>query len=315
MDGSLLLSGSLFVASEVALCGVLCGCCARGSRSELRGPGDSEAVTLDIADTGAMAGSVDTAPLTNAPSGVVEGARHPRCVHPTSVRDGRDRIVPVAATGLHWPRIHDHTAERPNCEPEAAWQWLQRSWGLFIICWSGCLAILVTFGQIRTAAEADQPGRLVTSLDVVLWSSSCSAGLTCFGWGVLATVAILLVLVGIKGARYPWPVPLLLVFSPLEDVNLGIVFGGSRFALEAAIIFFVVLIGIVAWATYNLSIARKTQKHLGCSWGSAAAVGSAISVVCAAAAVAMDIAADTKPNYGVHGAYGLVASAGSAVSI
>ena len=306
MDGSwvLVLSGSLFAVSIGALGLALYACePAVHSASELAQSDEHEdelpraEAAVAISSSGKMGSSMDTAPLTGKQP---EGAP-PRCIHPTSISGGRDRIAPVVATGLHWPRVLDHTAPVPDCEPVAAWQWLQRSWGLFIICWAGCLAILVTFDQIRSAAEAPEPSGLVSSLDVLLWTSSCRAGLTCFGWAVLATVAVLLVLVGYKGARHPWPLPLLMVFSPLEDVNLGIVFGGSSFALEAATIFFGVLIGIVAWTSYHLARARKTQEHLGCSWGSAAAVGCAISIVGAAAAVAIDVATDRAARYGVHG--------------
>lgn len=304
------LSGllSLFGASVALLGVVLCCCEPQGGAVEHRASKIAQTDEEQVAAADASAGdisamvhpSVDTAPLTGKHMTTEDGAP-PRWVHPTSVSGGCDRIAPVAATGLHWQPVLDHSAPCPDCEPAAAWRWLQRSWGLFIICWAGCLVILVAFDQIRSGAEAPEPSSLITSLDDLLWTSTCRAGLTCFGWGILAIVAILLVLVGLKGARHPWSVPLLVLFSPLEDVNLGIVFGGSSFALEAAIMFFAVLIGIVAWTTYHLSRARKTQEHLGCSWGSVAVLGCAISVICAAAAVAIDVANDTGIRYGVHG--------------
>ena len=248
----------------------------------------------------------DTAPLTGAPP-PPPGAL-PRWVHPTGVSGGAQRIAPVAATGLHWPPVvppSGDTAPCADCEPVAAWLWLQRAWGLFIICWAGCLALLVLFSFLKSEAVAAEEGSLVSRLGALLWTSSCSAGLTCFGWGVLGVVGLLVVLVGLKGARHPWSAPLLMVFSPLEDVNLGIVFGGSDFALEAAVVFFAVLIGLVAWTTYQLSRARATWQHLGCNWGSAYAIGCGISVVGGLVALGLDVALnDEPPRYGTHAAAG-----------
>ena len=298
----LALSASLFGVS-IGLLGVAL-CCwrpAAGAAHRATKIAHIDNETATGAETSAMGHpSLDTAPLTGKQPALDEGAP-PRWIHPTSVKGGCDRIAPVAATGLHWAPVLDHSAPCPDCAPPAAWEWLQRSWGLFIICWGGCLAILMAFNQIRSAAQAPEPSSLITTLDDLLWTSSCRAGLTCFGLGVLAIVAVLLVLVGLKGARHPWSVPLLMLFSPLEDVNLGIVFGGSSFALEAAVIFFAVLVGIVAWTTYHLSRARKTQEHLGCSWGSVTVLGCAISVICTVAAVAIDVATETNIRYGVHG--------------
>jgi hypothetical protein len=303
---SIVLSGSLFIVDLLVLAATLC-CLPRHKQPaehtqlETEEPKTPESAS-EAGAAGAMGATVDTAPLTGAKPTAAEGAL-PRWVHPTSVSGGRDRIAAVAATGLHWPPVtpSDGTAPCPDCEPAAAWQWLQRSWGLFIICWAGCLAILAMFGRVRSAGEAAEEGSFVSSLDELLWTSSCRAGLTCFGWAVLGIVGVLLVLVGVKGARHPWSVPLLMVFSPLEDVNLGIVFGGSSFAFEAAVIFFAVLVGIVTWTTYHLSRARQTQQHLGCSWASVTVVGCVISVLCGAAAVGLDVAADEEIRYGVHG--------------
>lgn len=258
----------------------------------------------DTADDDGMARQ----PLTGdaAAAAAAASAGLGRCVHPTGIAGGHEMIRPVVATALHWEAApSDSAAPCPDCEPQAAWGWVVRAWAVFLLCWSGCLAMLYPLHRLRLQGAEGADGAL-GSLESLLWSSSCRAGLTCFGWGVLATVVLVLILCGFRAARNPkLDIALLVVFSLLEDLNLSIVFAGSAFALEAAILFWLVLVALLCWAQYFHRRAQALGAAKGCSWGAAAALGCGVSIIGACAAVGIDIGmqdTDGQLQLGVHAA-------------
>ena len=142
-------------------------------------------------------------------------------VHPTSTGLALN-VEAVAAVGLHWKDTRE-AAELaaaptgPQCSPTEAYSWLLRAWTVFLICWTPAIIMIGAFSHIRMSTEEE--GSLADWRSF-LWGGC--AGLSCFQWGVFVAVVIVLVLVFFLGATAPLSMPALLVFSPLEDVNLAL---------------------------------------------------------------------------------------------
>ena len=113
----------------------------------------------DTADDDGMARQ----PLTGdaAAAAAAASAGLGRCVHPTGIAGGHEIIRPVVATALHWEAApSDSAAPCPDCEPQAAWGWVVRSWAVFLLCWSGCLAMLYPLHRLRLQGAEGADGAL-----------------------------------------------------------------------------------------------------------------------------------------------------------
>ena len=58
-------------------------------------------------------------------------------------------------------------AQCASCTASEGWGWLARVWGVFLLCWSGLVALLLLLTWLR-ARDASAP------LHTLLWGSSCS---------------------------------------------------------------------------------------------------------------------------------------------
>lgn len=209
-------------------------------------------------------------------------------VHPTSTGLALN-VEAVAAVGLHWKDTRE-AAELaaaptgPQCSPTEAYSWLLRAWTVFLICWTPAIIMIGAFSHIRMSTEEE--GSLADWRSF-LWGGC--AGLSCFQWGVFVAVVIVLVLVFFLGATAPLSMPALLVFSPLEDVNLALLLADKGFALEAAILFELVLLSFVAWAWWNRRCCTNTGKAgPGGSWAVVAALGCVVATLGVLAAALVD---------------------------